>query len=213
MVIHKPLNEIFSAYSNIVVIRELRHTRNGFTGREVAKRGGLSAPAAINALTHLESLKIIRRQIGGRDHLFTLNFSNYFVKKILLPLLDAESKFYDTIVSDLKKMLSKETANVIIFGSVARREETVRSDFDICIVYPNLKVKSEINNKIDNCRDELYKNYGVNIAPFIISLKEFQSRIRRNKSPLNEILNEGIVISGKSIQRLLYDNKKSKKEG
>ena len=57
MIIHKPLNEIFSAYSNIAVIRELRFTKNGFTGIELANRAGLSAPTAINALSQLESLK------------------------------------------------------------------------------------------------------------------------------------------------------------
>lgn len=206
MVIHKPLNKIFSAYSSIVVIRELRHTTNGFTGREIAKRGGLSAPAAINALTHLESLKIINRRIGGRDHLFTLNLSNYFVKKILLPLLDAESQYYDLIVMELKKFLSKESISIILFGSVARKEETIKSDFDICIVFPNLRGKSVLEKKIDICRDELYKNYGINLAPFNISLNEFRKRASRKKSPINEILKEGIVISGKSIQRLLNGN-------
>ncbi len=206
MIVHKPLNEIFSAYSNIVVIRELRHTRNGFSGREVAKRGGLSAPAAINALSHLESLKIINRRIGGRDHLFTLNFSNYFVKKVLLPVLDAESQYYDLIVTELKKILSKEAISVILYGSVARKEETVKSDFDICIVVPNLRSKIVLEKKIDICRDELYKNYGITLAPFNISLKEFQKRARLKKSPINDIIKEGIVLSGKSIKRLLNGN-------
>jgi predicted nucleotidyltransferase len=206
MIVHKPLNEIFSAYSNIVVLRELHHTRNGFTGREIAKRGGLSAPAAIHALTHLESLKIINRRVGGRDHLFTLNFSNYFVKRILLPVLDAESQYYELIVMELKKILSKEAVSIILFGSVARKEETVKSDFDICIVSPNLRSKSVIEKKIDICRDELYKNYGITIAPFNISVKEFQKRARLKKSPINDIIKEGIVLSGKSIQRLLNGN-------
>ncbi|MBK9285079.1 MAG: nucleotidyltransferase domain-containing protein [Sphingobacteriaceae bacterium] len=206
MIVHKPLNIIFSAYSNIVVIRELRHTRNGFSGREIAKRGGLSAPAAINALTHLESLKIINRRIGGRDHLFTLNFSNYFVKKVLLPVLDAESQYFDLIVLKLKKILSKEAISVILYGSVARKEETVKSDVDICIVYPNLKNKSVLEKKIDICRDELYKNYGITLAPFNISLKEFQKRARLKKSPINDIIKEGIVLSGKSIKRLINGN-------
>jgi predicted nucleotidyltransferase len=212
MIIYKPLNEIFSAYSNIVVIRELRHTKNGFTGREIAKRGGLSAPAAINALTHLEQLKIINRQIGGRDHLFTLNYSNYFVKKLLLPLLNAESQYYNLIVTELKKSLSNETDSVILFGSVARKEETVKSDFDICIVFSSIKNKNIIVKKVNICRDELYRKYGISIAPFYISLKEFQQRAIHKKSPVDDILKEGIVLSGKTIQTLLNGKQKSEKE-
>jgi predicted nucleotidyltransferase len=212
MIIHKPLNEIFSAYSNIAVIRELRYTKNGFSGREIAKRAGLSAPAAINSLSHLESLKIVNRQIGGRDHIFTLNFSNYFVKVVLLPILDSESKFYDSIVKSIKKTLSKNTAGVFLFGSVARKEESIQSDFDICIVFHDLKDKKIIEEKVNVCRDELHTNYGISLAPFYISVKDFKQRAKLNKPPINEILKEGILLFGQSIKELLNDKPKPKKK-
>ena len=212
MIIHKPLNEIFSAYSNIAVIRELRYTKNGFSGREIAKRAGLSAPAAINSLSHLESLKIVNRQIGGRDHIFTLNISNYFVKFILLHVLDAEGKFYDSIVKDIKKTLSKNTISVFLFGSVARKEESIQSDFDICIVFPDLKDKKIVEEKVNVCRDELHNNYGISLAPFYISVKEFKQRAKLKKPPINEILKEGILLFGQSIKELLNDKPKPKKK-
>ncbi len=212
MIIHKPLNEIFSAYSNIAVIRELRYTKNGFSGREIAKRAGLSAPAAINSLSHLESLKIVNRQIGGRDHIFTLNISNYFVKFVLLSVLDAEGKFYNSIVKDVKKTLSKNTISAFLFGSVARKEESIQSDFDICIVYSSIKNKKIVEEKVNICRDELHNNYGISLAPFYISVKEFQQRAKLKKPPINEILKEGILLFGKSIKELLNDKPKSKKK-
>jgi len=212
MIIHKPLNEIFSAYSNIAVIRELRYTKNGFSGREIAKRAGLIAPAAINSLTHLESLRIVNRQIGGRDHIFTLNISNYFVKVVLLPILDAEGKFYDSIVKDIKKILFKNTISVFLFGSVARKDESIQSDFDICIVFSGLKDKKIVEEKVNVCRDELHNNYGISLAPFYISVKEFQQRAKLKKPPINEILKEGILLFGQSIKELLNDKPKSKKK-
>lgn len=212
MIIHKPLNEIFSAYSNIAIIRELRYTKNGFSGREIAKRAGLSAPAAINSLSHLESLKIVNRQIGGRDHIFTFNISNYFVKTILLPILDAEGKFFDSIVKDIKKTLSKNTISVFLFGSVARKEESIQSDFDICIVISGLKDKKIVEEKVNVCRDELHNNYGISLAPFYISVKDFKQRAQLKKPPINEIVKEGILLFGQSIKELLNDKPKSKKE-
>jgi len=205
MVVYKPLNEIFSTYSNIVVIRELRHTTNGFTGREIAKRAGLSAPAAIKALSNLESLKVINRRIGGRDHLFTLNFSNYFVKKILLPILEIESRYFNSIKSEIKNWVPKESVSVILFGSVARKEELIKSDFDVCFVFNNSKGKKTTEKEVNKCRDELYKNYGITLAPFYISLREFKKRASNKKPPVDEIVKDGIVLIGKSIKELLND--------
>lgn len=205
MIIHKPLNEIFSTYSNIAIIRELRYTRNGFTGREVAKRAGLSAPAILRALTHLESLKIVKRQIGGRDHLFTLNFNNYFVKKILSSILESESQYFELIKIRLKKDLSRNSVSILLFGSVARKEETIESDLDLCIVFSGLKNKKILESEINSLRDQLNGEYGVTLAPFYISLKEFKQRAKMKKSPIDNIVKEGIVISGKSINGLLSE--------
>ncbi len=205
MVINKPLNEIFSTYSNIAVIRELRHSTNGFTGREIAKRAGLSAPSAIKALSHLESVKIINRRIGGRDHLFTLNFDNYYVKTVLLPALEAESRYFEQIKFELKKRLSKNSLSVILYGSVARKEESIKSDFDICIVLKNSEAKKEIEKTLNSFRDTLYSSYGVTLAPYYISVREFKQRAKLKKSPVDDIIKEGIVLSGKPIQRILND--------
>ena len=205
MVVNRPLNEIFSTYSNIAVIRELRDTTNGLTGREIAKRAGLSAPSAIKALSHMESLKIVNRQIGGRDHLFTLNFNNYFVKNILIAALQAEAGYLDMIKSELKKSISKELESLLLFGSVARKEETIKSDFDICVVLRDSDDKIMIKKKVNSCRDLLYKNYGINLAPFYIASKEFKRRAKAKKPPVDDIIKEGVVVSGKSIKGILND--------
>ncbi len=205
MVVNKPLNEIFSTYSNIAVIRELRYTTNGFTGREVAKRAGISAPSSIKALSHLESLKIVNRRIGGRDHLFTLNFSNYFVKNILLNILEIESRYFDQVKKELKKSISKESESIILFGSVARNEETVKSDFDICVIYENSNNKNILEKEVNNCRDKIYKNYGITLAPFYISLRDFRRRAKNKKPPVTDVIKDGIVLSGKSITEILND--------
>ncbi len=205
MIVNRPLNEIFSTYSNIAVIRELRDTTNGLTGREIAKRAGLSAPSAIKALSHMESLKIVNRRVGGRDHLFTLNFNNYFVKNILIAALEVEAGYVNMIKSELKKSIAKECESLILFGSVARKEETIKSDFDICIVLRDPHNKNLLEKKVNGCRDQLYKNYGINLAPFYISRMEFKRRARIKKPPVEDIIEDGIVLSGKSIKGILND--------
>lgn len=200
MVINNLLQYIFSAPSNISVLRVLNSRVVGITGRETARTAKLSIRTVQNVLAHLEALGIVNRTIGGRDHLFVLNRKNQIVSKLITFLFEFENNFSKEIISLIKKNLGKECSSLILFGSVARRDETLDSDFDLCIVYNKNKFK--IDNIVSELRDSLYSNYKITLAPFYILESEFKKRALKNLSPINSILKEGIVISGKSIREL-----------
>jgi len=205
MIIHKILNEIFTTYSHIAILRELRYSKNGFSGRELAKNAGISPPSCLEALSKLERLKIVNRQIGGNVHIYTLNFDNYLVKEGILPLLEIEQSIPSKIVIQLRKFLSKITISVILFGSVSREEETNGSDYDICIVYQNQNDKKKLEEIINKIRQNFYSLFGISIAPYFISVKDFKQRGDKKLPPVNNIVKEGKVIFGKSIRNLLND--------
>ncbi|MDX9924744.1 MAG: nucleotidyltransferase domain-containing protein [Ignavibacteriaceae bacterium] len=209
MRIYNTLDEIFSTYSHVAIIRQLQHSMNGFTGREVAKRANISAPTSLNSLTKLESMNIVKRIIGGRDHIFSLNKENYFVKELLLKMFQIERHFIKDIVEELKNNLSDYVFSAILFGSVARKEETITSDFDICFIFRGNKNKVEIENRTNEIRDSLYTKYGIRIAPLYVSTASF----KKKSSPIiKNIIKEGEVLFGKSIQEILNDKQKPKKE-
>jgi predicted nucleotidyltransferase len=205
MIIHKILNEIFSTYSHVAILRELRSSKNGFSGREIAKNAGISPPSCLAALSKLEKLKIVNRQIGGNVHIYTLNFDNYLVKEGILPLLEIEQSLPGKIVILLKKALLKKSVSVILFGSVARLEETHSSDYDLCIVYQTQSDKKKIEEIINHIRQNCYSQFGISIAPYFISTSDFELRAKKKLSPVNDIVKEGKVIFGKSIRNLLND--------
>ena len=201
MIIHRVLDHLFSAQSTVKVLRVLYNNVIGLTGREIANISGLNHQSAHNALANLETLKLIKRVIGGITHIFTLNRKNYLVKELIVPLFNSELEFQNQIISITKKYLKNCTVSSILFGSVARKDETASSDFDLCIVFDtNKKVLEE---KVNSLSEILYKEFGVTLAPFYIKTEEFQKRAKRNKPPINEIIKEGMVISGKSIKELL----------
>jgi predicted nucleotidyltransferase len=205
MIIHKILNEIFTTYSHIAILRELRFSKNGFSGREIATNAGISPPSCLAALSKLEKLKIVNRQIGGNVHIYTLNFNNILVKEGLLPLLEIEQSLPNKIISLLKKTLSKKSVSVILFGSVARLEETHSSDYDLCIVYQTQSDKKKLEEIINHIRQNFYSQFGISIAPYFISTSDFELRAKKKLSPVNDIVKEGKVIFGKSIRNLLND--------
>ncbi len=201
MLVNKFLEKLFSAPSNISVLRVLNERVIGITGRETARLTNLTHRTALKALTNLEELGIVVRITGGRDHIFTLNRQKYISQKIIRLIFEEENNFSLIIISAIKKQLSKLTESLIIYGSVARKEELISSDYDVCIVYSTQLRK--IENVVSKLRDQLNELYSIQLAPIYISISEFKKRAHKNLSPVNSIVKEGIVIGGKSIRELI----------
>jgi predicted nucleotidyltransferase len=204
MIYHRTLDYIFSSYSSIVVLRALQHISKGLTGREISRNAGITPRSALNALTNLENFKIVNRIIGGRDHIFTLNRNHYLVKHGILPLLESELNFLPAILTVIKKKLSKKTESIILFGSVARKQEEVQSDLDICLVISDKSLEKEVEKIKSELFNVISESYGSTPAFIVFTRKEFRSRGLKNKPPVNNIIKEGVVVSGKSIKLLLY---------
>ncbi|HCY78072.1 MAG TPA: hypothetical protein DHV28_19370 [Ignavibacteriales bacterium] len=203
MKVHKILDAVFSTRSNIAVLRVISKVNIGLSGREIAKQAGMSAPSSLEALTAMENLNLVKRERGGRDHFFYLNREHYIVEKIISPILNVERKYPDQIYSDIKKGLGRYASSLILFGSTAREEEEIESDLDICVVFKDAISKRKLEKIISDLRIELFKKYGVSFAPYYISEKDFEKRARLKKSPVDDIIKEGKLISGKSIRDII----------
>jgi predicted nucleotidyltransferase len=201
MLVNNFLENLFSTPSNIAVLRVLNNRVIGITGRETARLTGLTHRSALKSLTTLEELGVVTRVTGGRDHLFTLNREKYIVRQVIKHIFEAENNFNPAVISSIKKSLSKLTESIIIYGSVARKEESITSDYDLCIVFS--KHLTEIKNAVSKLRDLLNEQFYIKLAPIYISRTEFKKRAHKNLSPVINIVKEGIKISGKSIHELI----------
>ena len=196
MRINNILDAVFSAQSNIIILRAMINYNDGISGREVSRISGLSPRACFNTLTSLENIGIVKRVRGGRDHLFAINRDNYLVSEAILPLLNAESAFLESIKKDIKSKLKNKCNSVYIYGSVARKEESSESDFDICIVMNNQKEQQLLENEISELTHQTYLKYGITLSPVYFTVNEFVKKYNLNKPPIPDIVNEGIVIYG-----------------
>lgn len=200
MIINRVLDEIFRTWSSVAVLRALIDTNTGFSGNEVARASGMQPRSAFKALTPLEELGIVNRQIGGRDHIFTLNREHYLVQEIILKIYSTENKFLDVIINDLALILKKRVYSALIFGSVARREEKPLSDLDIFCIVNNQLDFLFIDDLLNKNSFMLYKKYGIRLAP-VIFLKDKFIR-KKNTKLIKNILKEGIHITGKNLKDL-----------
>ena len=198
----KILNKVFSAQSNIVILRALKNYAVGISGREVSRISGLSPKSCLKTLTSLENLGIVDRIRGGRDHIFNLNRKHFLFKNAILPLLYAETEFFKSVKKEIKLKLYEKCKSVYIFGSVSRQEDTVESDLDICIIMSKYNKQAQLENIVDELRRDTSLKYGIIISPFYITEKEFIKRAKLKKPPVPDIIKQGIFICGKRIEKL-----------
>ncbi len=198
MILHNIFNEIFSSPSHIAVLREISKVQTGLSGREIAKLVGISPPTCLSILTSLENLSLVKRQRGGRDHLFTLNREHIIVQETLFSLFSFEERLLNLILNDIKKNFSKYCTSIFLFGSVARKEEKVESDLDICFLINSIKSKEPLRDLIAQKHYYFKVKYGVNLAPFFLTEKEFILRAKHNKPPVPDIIKDSVLIFGKS---------------
>jgi len=126
------------------VLCTLVDTTIGRTGNEIARLSGMQPRSALKALSTLEELGIVRRQRGGRDHIFTLNREHFLVQSSIVPLYKAETEFEKEAFGFLTSLLKNNVVSAVVFGSVARGEETATSDLDICCVVGDVKSKQHV---------------------------------------------------------------------
>lgn len=202
MKIYNVLNSVFSAPTAVSLLRELSQRNIGLTGRELSRITGITPQAAHNTLKNLESLKIVNKVTAGRAHIYTLNRNHFLAKKIITGLFELEKEFIHSIFEKIAKSISKDSISLIIFGSVARKEELIESDLDLCIVYRGKR--STLATKVSKLRDDLYLEFGVTLAPYYITQILFKSLAKTGKPPVKNILKDGKLISGKTMEALIH---------
>jgi predicted nucleotidyltransferase len=203
MIFHRVLDQVFSTWSHIAVLRVLQDAAQGLTGREIARLSSMSHRSCLNALTHLEDLHLLVRQRGGRDHLFVLNRDHVLVSEAILPLLQAERGFLGQLEESLKKHFRRRIVSVILFGSVVRREETVRSDLDVCLLVRTASEKEAVRERIHSLASSVQQRFGARLSPIIFTTLEFARGVKSKKSPMKEIAGEGRVIAGRSLREVM----------
>ncbi|MEW6701816.1 MAG: nucleotidyltransferase domain-containing protein [Bacteroidota bacterium] len=198
MVIHRVFDEVFRTWSNVAVLRALLDTNTGFSGNEVARVAGMNPRSAFKALTSLEELGIVNRQIGGRDHIFSLNREHFLVQEVVLKIYQVENKFPTEIINALAAILKKRVHSALLFGSTARKEEKPLSDLDLCCIVNSVMDRILVGDLLNSRASMLYKKYGIKLAPIYFLKSEFN---RKKKSQLiKDIIKEGILITGKNVK-------------
>lgn len=177
-----------------------------YTTKEIEEISGYSHERVYTTLISLTRQDYLTKKIVGRTSLFKLNLT----KNLLLPFLyfqmEKSKKFFNSLKISEKKLLtefikkisSSDLISAILFGSYAKGEQKKDSDIDIlCIVRKRYD--------IEKIAISLKHKYGKQIAPIIVTAKDFPNMEKENLTFFLELKEFGIVLYGREgFYNLMY---------
>ena len=197
-----PLNWVFSAPSNIAVIRALKDSREGMSGRAAARAAGFTHQACRRALGDLESAGIIVRQGAGHTQLVRLNFENILVKEALLPMFRAEKSFLESARLLIRKEFGRHARTATLFGSAARKEDEPGSDVDLLLV-TDAQDKELLEERAREFGKRFIAEYGVRFSPMAMTTREVRAKYKKADPLLKNILEQGIDLLKERLEDII----------
>ncbi|MFH1753909.1 MAG: zeta toxin family protein [Candidatus Omnitrophota bacterium] len=138
----RALDQILNKPSKIKIIRALISRRGGFkaSGREIARLARLTPPAAHAALKELHGQGIVKQEILGRPHIYSLAVNNNVIEKILRPMFKGEVSIREEIENHLAKRIQGRNVYIIAGSNGSGKTTFARKflpDYAKCIHFIN----------------------------------------------------------------------------
>lgn len=206
MRLHHVLDKVVGHEIKAGILRILCEKNTGWTGRQIAKELAVSPTTAGKFLQELVGEGIVVMKGVGRSYLYHVNDKSYIVKNILLPFFEKEKNILTYISVLIKKAVVASGAGVesiVIFGSVASKTETARSDLDIAVIVSGPGDKEKAKRAVDGVSDLVAREFHAVISPLIMSIDEFRKRHERKAALVLEMMKSYTVIHGKPLERLV----------
>lgn len=208
MPIEIPLNIILNTSTKLKILRLLfSHTADfRISGREIARRINMSAPATHAALKDLFNQDILKIEIIGKQHIYSLNSKNRIVKDILEPSFKKELSLQDDIKHFLLRKfneagITRKIESLILYGSLQRAKTIDTSDVDIAVIVKDKEDPQEIEDKIIGDISKQFKEYfGLNLDAYVKAKTDFINRIEKKLSPVASLMESYSVFFGKDPQ-------------
>lgn len=196
----RPLDDVFRTATRVKTLRLLaRNPEMIFTGREIARNIGVASSNVSLALAKLEEIGVLDSVAKGRSLLYRLNTRHILCERLLSDLFEKELGNLNYVTDEIPLNWPSDMRSLICYGSVARDEEKVSSDVDLCFVTRDSTSRSRVVHRLEEAQAEFYLRTGNRFSPYVISASTFAARYRRADPLIRRIASEGWVLRGDSI--------------
>src|SRR5450759_18699 len=128
------LDEVMGSRLKVRLVRILCDSDEPQTGMRLAKAAGYSHTQTYKALDELEELGLVTSWASGAAYLYSVNRESYLVREVLTPALRAEREIIRALAQRFYDRFGEDLLSVVVYGSVARKEDQADSDIDLILV-------------------------------------------------------------------------------
>lgn len=169
------LDDIFLNRSHTRVLRALHRLPEGLpaSGREIARRAGITHPTALRALAVLMETGLVTVGRSPAGNAYELNRDHLFAKQIA-DLYRTEAGIREQLAFFLRDELLTRTDKVewaTLFGSIVGGESTPGSDIDVAVSCAQLDA-DEVEEALDDLSDAARRQFGNPVSPLINARKQ-----------------------------------------
>lgn len=189
------------------LLRVLNRMTPGRTGRVLARFcDGVSVTQVNSLLRRLERIGLVRSEPVPPAKQYFLN-KQHVLYAPLIAIAEARSEALAWLSERAQKLPGLVSA--IVFGSVARGEESHESDVDLLLVFDSDEVVSEEENldatlsKIFELDSEFFKRYGMPLGIIRFGPTALRANIPELSPLAQNVVREGKVLVGEGLAQIL----------
>ncbi len=202
MYFQNTFDTVLGQRSKIKLLRYLFFCQEELTGRQIAKKIGLSHLKAHHALKELADQGIVCVKIVGNAMIYQINPNNFLARDILKPLFKSEKELLLILSDHITKRFKIFAVSLILFGGVIHSKEEDAHNVDILLVVRDEMNLKAVEKEVEVEIQEVYQSFGNYLRPLIIKADEFYRRYKVGDPMILQIEKTGKVIYGKSFSEI-----------
>ena len=200
MKLHGYLEQLLGSKASISVLRTLvRHKGKIFTIRRLAHDAHVSHPSVQDRQRVGQAWGCADPANRQGSHQVSLNEKSHILKRVIVPMFEAEERTLDQMILVLKRYLGAEkNTSAAIFGSVPKGQEKEGSDIDVLII------SDDFDGAIATASDageEIFAKFHGRISPIVFS--ESELRLKKRSGLVCSILDNHTMVHGRNLEDLL----------
>lgn len=193
----EPLDEILGSRAKVRILRCLwRVDGEALSGREIARRTGMSHTAVLAALDELETEDVVWPSSDPTGIRYRLNRTNVVTRAGLMPMFELEGSLEDRLKRFVLDAVP-EAVSVVLFGSVARGDDGAVSDVDVLVVVPDELDTFDVGDRIHGV--ECYAKLGKMLMPIIWTVGDLARAIEERMPLVSNLMEDGKLLAGEPL--------------